>query len=150
MRDNTITLRFPALPEYLVLARAVIAGLARSLPLGPRDVADLELAVTEACGNAVRHAYPPGAPGTVALDLVVAADRLVLVVEDQGAGIGLPLAEGVTTPSERGGMGLTIMRVVTDELDVSSARGRGTIVRMTKRFPRMSATRLCVGEDGAV
>lgn len=119
--------------------------MARSLPLGPQEVADLKLAVTEACGNAMRHAYAPGVRGTVALDVVVARDRLVLVVEDWGVGIGLQRAGRPREPSEHGGMGLGIMRVVTDELELSNVvDGHGTVVRMTKRFPRDSAAEIPV------
>jgi len=57
MNDTVVRLTFPAKADYLLLARLALAGLARSLPLDPELVADLKLAVTEAGGNAVRHAY---------------------------------------------------------------------------------------------
>lgn len=136
--DDAIRLCFPAKAEYLVLARLAVGGLARSLPFGPATVADLKLAVTEACGNAVRHAYTPAEHGMVVLDLVVARDQLDVVVADRGAGIELPVAQRVSLPTEDGGRGLSIMRIVTDELEISNAaHGRGTVVRMTKRFPAM-------------
>ena len=114
-----------------MLARLAVAGVARAVPLGQEEVTDLELAVTEACGNAVRHAYPSGPLGEIELDLVAGADRLELVVEDHGAGIELPVVE--REPSEAGGMGLAIIRAVVDELEVRpGADGKGTFVRMTK------------------
>ena len=57
MNETVVRLSFPAKPDYLLLARLALAGVARSLPVGPELLADLKLAVTEACGNAVRHAY---------------------------------------------------------------------------------------------
>jgi serine/threonine-protein kinase RsbW len=113
--------------------------VARAVPLGEEEVTDLKLAVTEACGNAVRHAYPSGRLGEIELDLVPGADRLELVVEDHGAGIELPVAE--REPSEVGGMGLAIIRAVVDELEVGPGATGGTVVHMTKRAARPERAR---------
>jgi serine/threonine-protein kinase RsbW len=128
--SHAVSLRFPAKPEYLLLARLAVAGVARSVPLAQEEVTDLKLAVTEACGNAVRHAYASGPLGEIELGLLPGPDRLELVVEDHGAGIELPLPE--QEPSEAGGMGLSIIRAVVDELDVAPRPDGGTIVHMTK------------------
>ncbi len=117
-----------------MLARLAVAGVARAVPLSQEDVSDLKLAVTEACGNAVRHAYPSGRLGEIELDLVPGVDRLELVVEDHGAGIALPVVE--REPSEVGGMGLSIIRAVVDELEVGPGDEGGTVVHMTKRATR--------------
>jgi serine/threonine-protein kinase RsbW len=105
------------------------------MALGRKEVADLKLAVTEACSNAIRHAYADGPPGDIVLELVLARDRLELVVEDYGIGIALPLPE--VEPSEQGGMGLPIMRAVVDDLEIRpSEEGTGTVVHMTKLAQR--------------
>jgi serine/threonine-protein kinase RsbW len=132
MSAHGVRMCFPARTEYLLLARLAVAGVARRVPLAEADVADLKLAVTEACGNAVRHAYVQGSPGTIELEFLPKADRVELVVGDHGRGIELPLPEALE-PSERGGMGLAIMRAVLDELDVAPRiDGTGTVVHMTK------------------
>ncbi len=140
MGETFVRLTFPAKADYLLLARLALAGVARSMPVGPQLLADLKLAVTEACGNAVRHAY--GADeGSVEVEFVVADDRLEMIVEDQGSGIGLLLDEPTREePFEAsleehadGGMGIAIIRAIVDELDVRAGRdGRGTVVHMTK------------------
>lgn len=131
MTTEAVRLRFPARPEYLLLARLAVGTVARRMALGGKEVADLKLAVTEACSNVVRHAYPDGVEGEIELELVVAEDRLELVVEDHGAGITLPVPD--VAPSERGGMGLPIIRAVVDELEIRpSVEGTGTVVHMTK------------------
>lgn len=130
MTSQAVHLRFPAKAEYLLLARLAVAGVARGVPLAHEEVTDLKLAVTEACGNAVRHAYASGPPGEIELDLVPGPDRLELLVEDHGAGIELPLA--AREPSEAGGMGLSIMRAVVDQLEVGPGPDGGTVVHMTK------------------
>jgi serine/threonine-protein kinase RsbW len=133
MTETAVRLRFPAKAEYLLLARLVVGGVLRRLTYDERDVADLKLAVSEACGNAVRHAYPAGSPGGVEVELVPCGDRLELVVADTGAGIDLPVPETPPPPSEEGGMGLSIIRTVVDGLEIGRGPGgRGTVVHMTK------------------
>ena len=132
-----VRLDFPAKADYLLLARLALSGLARTLTLDEEDVADLKLAVTEACGNAVRHAYE-GDDGSVAVSYVVGPGTLELIVEDRGTGISDgddALEEDDYEPLE-GGMGMAIIRAVVDAVDVrEGADGRGTVVHMTKYLP---------------
>ena len=136
MTGAVVRLTFPAKADYLLLARLALAGLARGLPVDADVLADLKLAVTEACGNAVRHAYPEGDGGPIAVSMRVADDRLEMIVEDQGWGMGRPGPEAAAAADlPEGGMGMAIMRAVVDDLDVhAGADGRGTAVHMTKYF----------------
>jgi len=135
MNETVVRLSFPAKADYLLLARLALAGVARNIPVGPELLADLKLAVTEACGNAVRHAYAAG-DGAVEVAFVVADDRLEMIVEDEGTGIGLIPDERSGVPLEEpidSGMGMAIIRAIVDELDVrDGSDGRGTVVHMTK------------------
>ena len=136
MSDRVVRLTFPAKAEYLLLARLTLSGLARELPIEEELLADLKLAVTEACGNVVRHAYP-GDEGDVSLVVTIGDSRLLLTVEDYGAGIrapDLPVDEldELSEPLESG-MGMPIIRAIVDELAVEEGSdGRGTVVRMVK------------------
>lgn len=133
--ESVVSLTFPARADYLLLARLALSGVVRHLRLEEEQLADLKLAVTEACGNAVRHAYEEGdGDGPVGVAFVVSDDRLVMIVEDQGEGIDgdVASAEPAEAPLESG-MGMTIIRTIVDELEVvPGADGRGTLVRMTK------------------
>jgi serine/threonine-protein kinase RsbW len=140
VNDNVVRLTFPAKSDYLLLARLALTGLARSVPLDAEVLADLKLAVTEACGNAVRHAYDEN-EGHVTVELVAAGDRLELVVEDEGAGVdAAAVPDFLAEDRPEGGMGMAIMRAVVDELDIrNGAGGKGTVVHMTK-FLRATGT----------
>jgi serine/threonine-protein kinase RsbW len=131
-----VRLSFPARPDYLLLARLALSGLARSLPVDADALADLKLAVTEACGNVVRHAYEDGADGAVSIALVVEHDHLRMVVEDQGVGIDRRVARGTARVEiPESGMGMSIMRAVVDELEIGAGSdGTGTVVQMRKYF----------------
>lgn len=135
MSEPVVTLTFPAKPDYLVLSRLALSGLARVYPLEPDVLADLKLAITEACGNAVRHAYE-NEDGPVTVSFMVVGESLEILVEDYGAGFELPADHEWTMPEELdGGMGLAIIRAVVDQLDLTiGPDGRGTVVRMTKLF----------------
>ena len=55
---DTIELRIPAQPENLALARLALAGVGAVAGAREDVIADLKVAVTEACTNAIQHAYP--------------------------------------------------------------------------------------------
>ena len=132
MSEHVVRLSFPAKPDYLLLARLALSGIGRTTPVSDELLADLKLAITEACGNSVRHAYPEG-PGEVSVSYVFDGDGIELIVEDQGVGPATVDAPGPGTGDS--GMGMSIIRTVVDELEVHpGADGRGTVVRMTKRL----------------
>ena len=133
MAEPIVQLTFPAKAEYLLLARLALSGLARDLHVDDELLADLKLALTEACGNAVRHAYADE-PGPVSVAFVVQGDRLQMIVEDRGDGIELREAPTHDLPGPlESGMGMPIIRAIVDELEVGEGSdGRGTVVRMVK------------------
>jgi len=136
MSHADVQLTFPARADYLLLARLVLAGIARAYPLEPELLADLKLAVTEACGNAVRHAYA-GGDGPVTVRFSVSADHLRIVVADEGDGVQLPAMDEWTMPAHlESGMGMAIIRAVVDEVEIDDGPdGQGTVLRMTKYLP---------------
>lgn len=137
---NEMRLDFPALPENEAFARMVISGFL--LPLNPtlEQLADVKTAVSEAVTNAIIHGYGTG-KGTVRIHAVCADDGTVTVdVIDRGRGIAdveharqpfYTTSEG----DERSGMGFTVMESFMDAVEVRSALGQGTTVRLVKRIP---------------
>jgi serine/threonine-protein kinase RsbW len=141
MSADVVTLTIPARTEYLILARLALAGIAREAPIDQSTLADLKLAVTEACGNAVRHALP-AAEGVVRVSYAVGDETIEIRVEDDGPGMpaadprevaveGLP-ESGIEELPESG-MGLAIIGALVDEVEIGPGRGgRGTIVLMRR------------------
>src|SRR2546423_14683672 len=76
--DPVVRLTIPARPEYITLCRLALTGLSRMRPLSDETLADLKLALTEACSNSVRHAYPE-AEGHVEIVYTLTADVLQIV-----------------------------------------------------------------------
>ena len=136
MSANVVTLAIPAKTDYLVVARLALAGIAREVRMSETTLADLKLAVTEACGNAVRHARP-SAHGVVHVRYELEGDSIEVAVEDEGPGIPELPDAGPLDPEElsESGMGLEIIRALVDELEIGPRPdGQGTVVRMRKRL----------------
>jgi serine/threonine-protein kinase RsbW len=134
--SETVTLAMPAKSEYLILARLALAGISREVLMSESVLADLKLAVTEACGNAVRHAYTSD-HGVVQVRFRIESDQIEVEVVDQGVG----RTDGRTMPPRtddippESGMGLAIIEAVVDELEIEGPVGEaGTILRMRKRL----------------
>ncbi len=131
---RTVRLTIPAKPEYITLSRLALTGLARVRPLAPDTLADLKLALTEACSNSVRHAYGER-EGHVEISFELSSDRLVIEVADDGSGFdadepGNPLTEDELT---EGGLGIAIIRSIADEVVIGGGgNGRGSRLRFVK------------------
>jgi serine/threonine-protein kinase RsbW len=134
-----VELRIAARAENVALARLTLSGVAAAAGAPPDVVADLKLAVSEACTNAVQHAYTEmggDQEGRVVLRFAVAAGKLLVEVEDEGSGFELVTRASWADGERAGrglGMGLTIVRSVTDELEIESG-GKGSRVAFSKKF----------------
>jgi serine/threonine-protein kinase RsbW len=135
-RDSrSVVLTIPAKAEYITLGRLALTGLSRLRPLADETLADLKLALTEACSNSVRHAYPLG-EGQVEIRYELHHDRLVIEVADDGAGFDHQPAGGEGNELAEGGLGIAIIRAVADEFEVGAGTGgRGSRLRFAKRLP---------------
>ena len=99
----------------------------------------MKLAVSEACTNAVQHAYAGRAPTTKDRSSSASSSQTsscVVEVEDDGSGFELVKRESWEDGDRPGrglGMGLTIVRSVTDEVQIESG-GKGSRIAFSKKF----------------
>jgi serine/threonine-protein kinase RsbW len=131
---QVVRLTIPAKPEYVTLGRLALTGLSRLRPVGDETLADLKLALTEACSNSVRHAYGAQA-GVVEIVYELHPDRLVIEVKDDGEGFAPAGEEQVDAlPGlAEGGLGIAIIRALADELEIGPRQdGRGSRLRFAK------------------
>jgi serine/threonine-protein kinase RsbW len=132
---GVVALRIPARPEYIALGRLALAGLSRSRALLPEVVADLKLALTEACSNSVRHAYEEGREGIVEIRYALSHDRIAIEVTDDGSGFDPETLERAQEELDEGGLGIAIIRALTDELEIGPRPEGGSRLRFTKFLP---------------
>lgn len=102
----------------------LMVNLDTALPLG--------LVLNEAITNALKHGFPDGRSGRIAISVTAADDHVRLTVADDG--VGMDVSGG-----SQSGMGTRMIRVLADQLDgdASFVNGCGTTVNVS--FPRARA-----------
>ena len=131
-RGGIVALTVPARAEFIALGRLALTGLARTRALSAEIVADLKLALTEACSNSVRHAYDEGREGVVEILYELSDDRIAIQVTDDGSGFDPEILERAQEELDEGGLGIAIIRALTDELDIGARPEGGSRLRFTK------------------
>ncbi len=119
MTRPEVELLLPAEPESVPLARQMVRGIVDALGWSESSRSDISIAVTEACTNAVLHAYPDEAEGDFEVRAWASPGRLVVAVRDRGRGI----VPTVTSPAAGLGLGLPLMLAISDEVTFSSDDG---------------------------
>ena len=128
---GVVALSIPAKAEYIALCRLALTGLAQVRGFEPETLADLKLAITEACSNSIRHGYDEGRAGVVDVRYELSDDELTVEVVDDGGGFDLAAADNAGDVLDEGGLGIAIIRSVTDELAIESHE-RGSRLRFVK------------------
>jgi anti-sigma regulatory factor (Ser/Thr protein kinase) len=115
---ETLALELPAEPESVAEARHAAADLARR---AGADVADVKIAVSEAVGNAVTHAYRERARGEINVRGQVQGRKLLFTVSDRGVGMS-------PNPDSPGlHLGIPLIGKVAQDLHIDAGAGGTTI-----------------------
>jgi anti-sigma regulatory factor (Ser/Thr protein kinase) len=123
-----LELKLPARAENVAVVRHAFGGFAEVLDVDEQTLADIKLAVTEACTNVVMHAYDAGALGSLEVEASFDDTRLTVVIRDNGRGI-------VPRPDSPGlGLGLPLIATLAESLELGTDGGDHTEVRMTFRI----------------
>ena len=157
VKDVRFCLVFPRELVSVPVVRRVLGDTLSRLGVDEDCIADLLLAVTEACTNVLRHAGPGHRYEVVAR---VGRSRCVLQVLDNGRGISQDKLIRVTRRAHlrrppvrpahllrrrrfgqadvaqlaESGRGLAIMRACVDDVSLRSGPGLGTVVQLRKRI----------------
>lgn len=110
--------------------RRLLRSALSVLPVSRAAGDDLEIAVTEACANVVRHA--DGAE-TFEVSLDVGEDRCTIDVRDDGPGFD---PDAVATPEagRENGRGLHLIRALAENVRMHSAPRQGSLIHFEKSF----------------
>ncbi|HXA54608.1 MAG TPA: ATP-binding protein [Solirubrobacteraceae bacterium] len=115
----------PARAENIAIVRHALGALEDGYALDPQTLSDIRLAVTEACTNVVVHAYPDGEEGPMEVLTTLLGEELLVVVRDEGAGIGpRPDSPGL-------GLGLPLIASLSESVQLGRDERDRTEVRMT-------------------
>jgi serine phosphatase RsbU (regulator of sigma subunit)/anti-sigma regulatory factor (Ser/Thr protein kinase) len=123
---SELHMRLPADPRILADMRRLLRRWLRSSGSGDKTTLEITLAVSEACTNAIEHAYSP-APADFELHAATIDGVAEIIVRDAGQ---WRAPRGVNR-----GRGLKIIDTVMDEVVVNSAEGGTEILMRTRLVP---------------
>jgi serine/threonine-protein kinase RsbW len=136
-----VRLKLSNRPENVSLVRAVLVGVAEAIDLDGERLDDVRTAVTEACNNAVLHAYE-GAEGPLEVEVQIAEGLLAVVVRDAGVGIrgGIDVLDDSAVELrelEEGSLklGLPMIEALATDVELHRPASGGTEVRMEFAAP---------------
>lgn len=139
-----IEMVLPADTAHTAFVRSVIAESAHlESSLDEDRVQDLLLVATEAVTNAIGAHKNANSYSPVRVSCSLGRNRVIVVVRDEGAGFNpealpeMPSPESEERLQRESGMGVTLMRMLADEVDIISGTD-GTTVRLT----------LCINREG--
>lgn len=133
---NEMEIRFDSRSANEGFARVAVASFLTQLNPTVEEVADVKTAVSEAVTNAIIHGYE-NEVHKVSVRCRIEDNVFIVEVSDKGRGIE-NIEEAMqpmytTMPEEeRSGMGFSFMEAFMDTVEVESAPGQGTRVRMSK------------------
>jgi anti-sigma regulatory factor (Ser/Thr protein kinase) len=146
-----VRLTMPARAEGVAVVRQALAGMADALDFDAAVLADMKMAVSEACTNVVVHAYGDS-DGQLEVEMAASDVGLTIRVRDHGRGIQPQVNQSREVPAL--GLGLPLMAALSDSFEVQGGAGQGTEVRMTFTYAReadpaaQNPVTGTVGDDG--
>jgi serine phosphatase RsbU (regulator of sigma subunit)/anti-sigma regulatory factor (Ser/Thr protein kinase) len=117
-------LRLPAEPRTLAQVRRILRRWLLARGADESDVAEVTIAVSEACANAIEHAYPP-APASFELDAWGSNGEITVAVRDTG--------QWRAPRGQNRGRGLSIIVAAMDDVQIDRMEN-GTEVVMRRRL----------------
>ena len=130
-----VEVRIPSNPVFERVVRASAAEIGQSLGFSRERVEDLKLAVSEAVNNAIEHGNRKEAGQPVAVEFVLEADRLEIVITDGGAGAGrVDFSRRVVEEQNLDagmlrGFGMYLISALVDDCEVRSSHA-GTVLTL--------------------
>ena len=129
MRQEEVILKVPSSPAYVSVVRHVVASVARRMSFTAYDVGDIQLAVGEACNNAVKHGLEDGRQ-SVHIRCKIASTDLCIEVTNRYNGSRPCQAIGNRPEPcaySEGGMGVFLMNMLVDSVKFRWGKHTATV-----------------------
>jgi serine/threonine-protein kinase RsbW len=126
----SVRLNLPREVDSVPAVRRLLRCALSTLGLDEQAGTDLEIALTEACANVIKHATGAEAY-EVRLD--VGDDRCSIDVVDDGEGFDLD-ADPAPTPTSERGRGLFLIRALAENVRMQSSPRTGSLIHFEKSF----------------
>lgn len=125
---NKMELKFNATLENETVVRNTIGLFASTINCTIEDIIDVKTIVSEAVSNAIIHGYEQDKNKEVCVVASLNNNELTIIVSDEGVGID-NVAEALRvnfSSKNRSGLGLTIIKSLSDDLSIKSKKDYGT------------------------
>ena len=141
--ERAFTLQVPSSTENLALIRDFVTTVGTQAGFSAKEVAELELAVDEACANVIEHAYGRDQTKEVSIHVKVDDDEVIIDVTDTGKGFDPDSVEQLGLDQliagrKSGGLGMGLMKRLMDEVRYEIIPGKKNELRMIKRLRKRS------------
>ncbi|NUR06595.1 MAG: ATP-binding protein, partial [Nocardioidaceae bacterium] len=123
-----LSVQLPREVGSVPIVRRLATQALTSFGVREEDIADVQVAITEACANVIHHAADTD---TYEVGVELAAHRCAITVVDQGGGFDATMV-GDAVPTAESGRGLTLMRALVDNVAFRSEPQAGAVVHMVK------------------
>lgn len=137
--ERKFTLQVPSSTENLALIREFVTSVGGQAGLDEPGVAQLELAVDEACANVIEHAYGHDMTKVVMVRAIFDDEELRISVIDEGRGfdpnkVQQETVEQLVHERKSGGLGIRLIKTLMDEVSYEIVPGQKNELHMTKRI----------------
>jgi serine/threonine-protein kinase RsbW len=99
----------------------------------PADVMDCELALVEACNNAIEHAEENARHKPVSLEIRCGPGEIEMLVTDHTPGFDLPEHPALPDLESESGRGLYLIRSIMDSVEYRRGADHNTLVMRRRR-----------------
>ncbi len=139
--ERTFTLHVPSSTENLAMIREFVNSVGVQAGLSPKEVAQMELAVDEACANVIEHAYGSDVTKEVSVRAMLDENSVQIEVIDTGKAFDPDLIEQVDldkllSARKSGGLGMRLIKSFMDEVHYQMGPGQKNELRMVKRIKK--------------
>jgi len=132
-------LKIKSRTKNLSLIRNFISEKAAAVNFGSKDIADIILAVDEACTNIIKHAYNSDPEGKINISIEAEAGKFTITIEDYGHSfnpdkVPVPDLQRYHNEKKVGGLGIYLMKALMDEVKYVSVPGKYNRVILSKNL----------------
>ena len=136
---NEMQIQFKSSSVNEAFARVAVAAFFSQLDPTVDELYDVKMAVSEAVTNSIIHGYENDEENVICIKCSYEGKKGLVEITDTGKGIAdieeaMQPLHTTSEEDERAGLGFTVMQSMMDEVEVSSAVGQGTTVKLIKTF----------------
>lgn len=143
-QPENVEFNIPCMSDYVGVVRLAVSGLATRMNFSIEEIEDIKIAVSEACTNSVQYAFDKPENERVFISFNLFKDKLEIIIKDNGKGFNIneldrtPIEDRALNDIDesipRLGLGLTFIKSLMDETNITSEPGKGTTVQMAKHI----------------